>query len=420
MGATTFVKSSTPKVAVTQAEPHRPLKLRMDVPLFLIIVCMLAFGLVMLYSASWDFAVTHDMPSTSIFVKQLRLMGLGLIAAVVASMIDYHRYQRYILLLMAMTVTLLVLVLVFGRGDTGPARGLFGGSVQPSELSKLVIILYLSIWLYSKSDQIKSFKMGFIPVIFILGIMGGLILLQPDLSAAATVIVIGGLLFFLAGADWRQITIAMASTGLLGVIGLKLYSTGASRLQDYLAGLKDMTESSYHVMRAMEAVINGGWFGVGIGQANTKFTGLPFPYTDSIFAVIVEEMGLVGASLVVILFGLLLWRGLTIAKRAPDQLGSLLAAGLTLWIVLEAMLNMAVIIGLFPFAGNALPFFSAGGSNLVTSLVAIGILMNISKSNIHQEEKEGSAFSAIVDLRRWNGRRRVSRARRASNPVEQD
>jgi cell division protein FtsW len=374
----------------------------------------------MLYSASWDFAVTHDMPSTSIFFKQVRLMGLGLIAAVVASMIDYHRYQKYILLLMAVTITLLVLVLVFGSGEAGPARGLFSGSVQPSELSKLVIILYLSVWLYSKREQIKSFKMGFIPVIFILGIMGGLILLQPDLSAAATVIVIGGLLFFIAGADWRQITIAMASTGLFGVIGLKLYSTGASRFQDYIAGLKDMTESSYHVMRAMEAVINGGWFGVGIGQANTKFTGLPFPYTDSIFAVIVEEMGLIGASLVVILFGLLLWRGLTIAKRAPDQLGSLLAAGLTLWIVLEAMLNMAVIIGLFPFAGNALPFFSAGGSNLVTSLVAIGILMNISKSNIHQEEKEGSAFSAIVDLRRWNGRRRVSRARRASSPVEQD
>ncbi len=419
MGATTFVKSSIPILPETEAQPHRPLKLRLDVPLFIIIVCMLAFGLVMLYSASWDFAVTHDMPSTSIFFKQVRLMGLGLVLAFIASMIDYHRYQRYILLIMSVTITLLFLVLVFGRGEAGPARGLFSGSVQPSELSKLVIILYLSIWLFSKREQIRSFKMGFIPVIFILGIMGGLILLQPDLSAAATVIIIGGLLFFLAGADWRQIIIAMTSTGLFGVIGLKLYSTGASRFQDYLAGLKDMTESSYHVMRAMEAVINGGWFGVGIGQANTKFTGLPFPYTDSIFAVIVEEMGLIGAGVVVILFALLLWRGLTIAKRAPDQLGSLLAAGLTIWIVMEAMLNMAVIIGLFPFAGNALPFFSAGGSNLVTSLVAIGILMNISKSNMNKEEKEGSAFSAIVDLRRWNGRRRVSRTRRASSSDEQ-
>ena len=124
-------------------------------------------------------------------------------------------------------------------------------------------------------------------------------LLQPDLSAAATVILIGGLLFFLAGAEWRQIILALAAVALIGWLGLKVYDTGASRLQDYLTGLQDMTKSSYHVMRAMEAVINGGWFGVGIGQSNVKFTGLPFPYTDSIFAVIVEEMGLLGAAGVV-------------------------------------------------------------------------------------------------------------------------
>lgn len=419
MGTTTFVKSSTPRTVPVEGSVRRPLKMHIDVPLLIIVVCMLAFGLVMLFSASWDFAVINDMPAGSIFFKQIRLMALGIAAAVVASFIDYHRYRRYILLIMAVNITLLVLVLIFGRAGSGPARGLFGGSVQPSELAKLVLILYLSFWLYSKREHVKSFTMGFLPVIFILGIIGALIILQPDLSAAGTVVIIGGLLFFIAGADWRQIIIAMASSTLFGMIGLKLYSTGASRLQDYLAGLKDMTESSYHVMRAMEAVIHGGWFGVGIGQASTKFTGLPFPYTDSIFAVIVEETGLIGASLVVILYGLFLWRGLTIARKSEDQLGALLAAGLTIWIVLEAMLNMAVIIGLFPFAGNALPLFSAGGSNLIVTLVAIGILMNISRTNSHKEEKEGSAFSAIVDLRRWNGRRRVSRARRSAGSVEQ-
>ncbi len=419
MGTTTFVKSATPRTAPIEGSVRRPLKMHIDVPLLIIVVIMLAFGLVMLFSASWDFAVINDMPAGSIFFKQIRLMSLGVAAAVVASFIDYHRYRRYILLIMAVNITMLVLVLIFGRAGSGPARGLFSGSVQPSELAKLVIILYLSFWLYSKREHVKSFTMGFLPVIFILGIVGALIILQPDLSAAATVVIIGGLLFFIAGADWRQIIIAMASSTLFGMIGLKLYSTGASRLQDYLAGLKDMTESSYHVMRAMEAVIHGGWFGVGIGQANTKFTGLPFPYTDSIFAVIVEETGLIGAALVVVLYGLFLWRGLTIARKSEDQLGSLLAAGLTIWIVLEAMLNMAVIIGLFPFAGNALPLFSAGGSNLIVTLVAVGILMNISRNNSHKEEKEGSAFSAIVDLRRWNGRRRVSRARRTAGSVEQ-
>lgn len=418
MGATTFVKSSNPRV-VDQAAVHRPFKLHIDLPLLLIVLAMLAFGLVMLYSASWDFAVLNGMAPTAIFMKQARNMLLGLILAVFLTMFDYHRFPRYILLIMGGTISLLILVLLFSVGNTGPARGLFNGSIQPSELAKLVVILYLSVWLYSKRATIRSFKSGFLPVILILGFIGALILIQPDLSAAATVVIIGGLLLFMAGADWRHIIITVALILLVAAIGLQLYSTGANRLNDYMAGLKDMTNSSYHVMRAMEAVINGGWFGVGIGQANTKFTGLPFPYTDSIYAVIVEEMGLFGASAVVILFGLLLWRGLTIAKRAPDQLGALLASGLTIWIVMEAMLNMAVIIGLFPFAGNALPFFSSGGSNLVTSLMAIGILMNISRANTNSEENEGSVFSAIVDLRRWNGRRRVSRTRRSSRSIEQ-
>lgn len=416
MGATTFVKATTPKVSIAQT--RHPLKLHVDVPLLLITLGMLAFGLVMLYSASWDSSVTRGMPAYSVLMKQVRLMLGGIAVSVIASLFDYHRYKRFIVLIMTATVALLFLVLVFGRAGSGPARGLFSGSVQPSELAKLVVILYLSFWLAAKKDQIRTFTFGFFPVIAILGIAGGLILLQPDLSAAATVIIIGGILFFLAGADWRQIIIALASSTLIGSIGLKVYSTGASRLQDYIAGLKDITASSFHVMRAMEAVINGGWFGVGIGQATTKYTGLPFPYTDSIFAVIVEELGLFGGSLVVILFGLLLWRGLTIAKRAPDQLGSLLASGITIWIVTEAFLNMAVIIGLFPFAGNALPLFSSGGSNLITTLAAIGILMNIARSQTSSDENEGS-FSAIVDLRRWNGRRRVSRTRRTSSSIEQ-
>ena len=417
MGATTFVKTNKPKENVTQT--RHSLKLRVDVPLLLITLSLLVFGLVMLYSASWDASVTRDMPPYSVLMKQVRLLLVGIAAAAIISVIDYHYYKHFIVLIMAGTIALLFLVLVFGNSGSGPARGLFSGSVQPSELAKLVIILYLSFWLSAKKDQIRTFNFGFFPVVLILGIMGGLILLQPDLSAAVTVIFIGGILFFLAGADWRQIVLAMASAGLIGTIGLRVYSTGANRLQEYIAGLKNLTDSSYHVMRAMEAVINGGWFGVGIGQANTKYTGLPFPYTDSIFAIIVEELGLFGGSLVVILFGLLLWRGLTIAKRAPDQLGALLASGISIWIVVEAFLNMAVIIGLFPFAGNALPLFSAGGSNLITTLAAIGILMNISKTQTANEEKEGS-FSAIVDLRRWNGRRSVPRARRTSGSVEQN
>jgi cell division protein FtsW len=172
------------------------------------------------------------------------------------------------------------------------------------------------------------------------------------------------------------------------------------------------------VQRSLEAFVNGGWLGVGIGNARTKLTGLPVPPTDSIFAVVGEETGVLGATALVVLYLVLLWRGLGIARRAPDQLGTLLAAGLSLWIGMEALVNMAVMLNLLPFAGNALPFISAGGSNLVVSLAAIGILMNISRSSVRVKDNEGRSFVAVVDLRGRNRRRRVSRSRRAASSEE--
>ena len=179
------------------------------------------------------------------------------------------------------------------------------------------------------------------------------------------------------------------------------------RLEQYLSGLQNPVMGSYHIRRTIEAIIKGGFFGVGIGQADTKFTGLPLPHTDSIFAVIAEETGLVGSSLLVILYGLLMWRGLVIAKRAPDQLGSLLAFGLVGWIVIEALMNIAVIVGLFPFTGNALPFMSAGGSSLLSTMAAIGIVMNVARSSVKKEVSERSQPGAVVDLRGRNGRRGI-------------
>ena len=166
----------------------------------------------------------------------------------------------------------------------------------------------------------------------------------------------------------------------------------------------------------MEAFAKGGLFGVGIGNASTKLTGLPVPHTDSIFAVVGEETGFVGSVFLVTMYGLLLWRGLVIARRAPDGLGRLMAAGLTFWLAIEAFINMAVMVGLMPFAGNALPFISAGGSNLMVSMAAIGILLNISRQSEKTVEQEGRTFGEVVDLRWRDRRRRESRARRTSQP----
>jgi cell division protein FtsW len=174
-------------------------------------------------------------------------------------------------------------------------------------------------------------------------------------------------------------------------------------------------EASYHVRRSLEAFVNGGWFGVGIGHGITKLIGLPVPHSDSIFAVVAEETGFFGSSILVILYGLFLWRGMKIANNAADGFGKLLASGLSIWIAMEAFFNMAGMTGLLPFAGNALPFISAGGSNLVVSLASVGILFSISRISVkEQEEKERRSSGAVVDLRGWNRRRSLPRSRRST------
>jgi cell division protein FtsW len=414
MGEGTFVKSANPVANVIQ----RPLRLRIDIPLLLTVITLLVFGLLMVYSASWDYSRALGQAPTFTFYRQLGWAAAGVVIAIILAVIDYHYWRKFLVPILAGTVIMLLMVLWINDIRLGAARSLTGGSIQPSEVAKLATIIYLAFWLSSKRENLNNVSFGLIPLGAILGLTGGLVLLQPDLSAAATVFVMGGILFFLAGGEWRQIIFVFVAALIAGFIVVKISATGNARLTSYLDGLRDPIQASYHVRRSLEAVVNGGWFGVGIGRAQTKFTGLPVAPTDSIYAVITEETGLLGAAGVIILYIVLLWRGLVIARRAPDQLGSLLAAGLSLWIFLEALINMAVIVGLVPFAGNALPFISAGGSNLTASLAAIGILMSISRQSTERSMQEERTFSAVVNMRGRDGGRRVPGARRSSSTGE--
>ena len=387
-----------------------------DIPLLLTVVALLVFGLIMLYSASFDFSFGEYGSATYMFNRQLTWLGLGVVLALILSLFDYHHWRRMVLVAMLATIGLLVTVLIVNESRLGASRTLVNGSYQPSELAKLVAVLYLAVWLYAKRQFLHDVTIGMIPLGVILGIIGGLIYLQPDLSAAGTVMILGGLLFFLAGADWKQIVFLLVLTAVIAWIVVQFSATGQDRVGSFIAGLQDPTNASYHVQRSYEAVIKGGIFGVGLGQADTKLTGLPFAPTDSIFAVVAEELGLFGSFLLLSLYGVLIWRGFLIARRAPDMLGTLLASGMTMWIGIEALINMSVMVGLMPFAGNALPFISAGGSNLVSTLCAVGIMLNISRQGSDiavMEDNERRSFGAVVDLRRGNGRRGVSRARRS-------
>jgi cell division protein FtsW len=420
MGTGTFVKDRG------QAVPRKREKVAvqrpgMDVPLLLTVLALLVLGMIMLYSASWDFSLGAYGDPMQMFTRQALWLGLGILGAALLARLDYHHWRKLVLLAMAITIIMLIGLLLISEIRFNAKRAFFEGSVQPSELAKLVSIIYLAVWMFSKRDHLQDIQLGLIPLGMILGIVGGLIYLQPDLSAAGTVLLLGGLLFFLAGGDLKQIALLLIAALIMGWLVVKISPTGAERVNDFLNGIKDPTQASYHVRRSFEAIVNGGILGTGIGRSETKLLGLPVPPTDSIFAVVAEELGLVGSVVLICLYGSIVWRGMLIARRAPDMLGTLLASGLALWIGLEALINMAVMVGLMPFAGNALPFISAGGSNLVVSLGAIGILLNISRQTplagqsgmTVEEGNDWRSFGAVVDLRWRNRRRRVSRSRRS-------
>ncbi len=392
------------------AKTKRPKRLGFDVPLLLVVISLMLFGMLMVYSASADYSYQVYGSPSYIFMRQLRWLGLGTLAMIVLAMIDYHVWKKFALVLMGVTIFALVAVLIIQDTRLGSVRSLFRGSIQPSELAKFGIVIYLSVWLHNRRDMLKSIYLALLPLAVIMGIVGGLIAMQPDLSAVITIGLLGTLMFFLAGGSLKHFLYMMAIGLIVGTIVMRsgLFPTGPDRMNSYLAGLKDPLQYSEHVRRSLEAFMRGGWLGVGIGKSQTKLNGLPFPHTDSVFAVVGEEMGVLGAGLLVILYLVFLWRGWMIARKAPDGLGMLLCGGLTFWIALEALINMLVMVGLLPFAGNALPFISSGGSNLMVVLASVGIILNISRMSEKPKPREEKGSNAVVNLRRGDRRRRIS------------
>lgn len=388
-------------------------RLGFDPWLLVLVVVMISFGLVMVYSASWDVSWRLQGDPNALFQRQLANLGLGLIALLVAARMPLGWMRRLALPIMLFTTAALLAVLVLNV-EVGPRRSFLGGSVQPSEMAKLALILYLAVWMESKGERLSEWGYGFLPLMTLIGLSGGLILLQPDLSAVLTVAIVALTMFYLAGARLSQSLLITSGSAAVGYLLVRLTNTGRERWNDYLAGLLDIERASYHVQHSLQAFYSGGFLGRGLGASREKFGLLPAPHTDSIFSVLGEELGLVGALFVVALFVLLLWRGFRIASQAEDRLSMLVASGVTFWICLEAMINMSVLLGLLPFAGNALPFFSYGGSSLVTTLTGIGFLLNVSRRKPPDFGSEGHVSTIGIG---WGHRRqRVSRLSRRARP----
>lgn len=373
-----------PAEAAPLAERRRGYYAGIDLYLALIVGALCAIGLLMVYSASIDvsYQVTGDPTSTTyFFVRQLRSMVVGLCLLVILSRLDYHVWRRLAVPMMLGVILLLVAVLRFGDKRFEAQRTLIGGSLQPGEMAKFTVVIYMAAWLAAKRARLRNPFYGVIPFSILVGTIAFLIVLQPDISTAASVLAIALSLFFIAGADLLQMVVI---GGIMGVAGWQLVMRLAyarERLEAHLKAIQDLTKASDHVQQAVTAFLNGGLTGVGLGESKQKFANnLPFPHTDSIFAVIGEELGLLGTFLVIALFVALIYRGFTISRSAPDMFGGLLAAGVTCWIAYDALLNIAVMTAMLPPTGVPLPFISFGGSSLVAALSGVGMMLNVSRA----------------------------------------
>lgn len=355
--------------------PHAP-----DYPLLLAVIALLLIGLVMVYSAS-QLAVAGDPGYW--FRRQAIWAALGLAALLVTAHLDYRVWRRLALPGMIAAVALLLLVLPFGQTAYGAQRWLRLGafSFQPSELAKLALAVYVADWLVRKGEAVRSLRDGLLPFALITGSVLALIFLQNDLGTSLVVGALALALFCAAGANLLQLVPTLA----LGGASVWLLAAGTpfrrARLDAFLHPLPPgcAEAASYQVCQGLISLGSGGVFGRGLGDSVQKAGYLPNPFTDSIFAVLGEELGLLGCALVIALFALLAFRGLRIGRRAPDAYGALLACGITCWLVAQAAINIGSVVDAIPFTGVPLPFVSFGGSSLVTALAAVGVLLSISR-----------------------------------------
>lgn len=386
---------STPRVTAEEgaAEQKRSFLSTLDGYLFVLVGILLAIGLMMVYSTTFDWSYQSFGSEATIFFQHVRNAVIGAVVMLVMAFVDYRLWRRLAVVLLLVTIGALVAVLLFGDDTFGARRALVNGSFQPSELAELTIVVYMAAWLSSRRTQIRSITYGLLPFAILVGIVAVLILRQPDISSAATIVAVAGIMFFLAGADLLQLLITGAVVGVIGFVYVTSFGPNYAqgRIDSFVSSVADVTQADYHVQQAIIAFNNGGLTGAGLGQGKQKFGNLPAPHTDSIFAVIGEELGLLGAALVVALYVALVVRGIQVARRSIDHFGALLAAGLTIWIALKALLNIAVMTAVVPPTGAPLPFISFGGSSLVVLMVGTGLLLSVSRVRARQSTPRRSA-----------------------------
>jgi cell division protein FtsW len=340
-------------------------------------------------------------------VRQAAWAALGVVLMVGAIRTDYGRLRLLALPIMFLTILALVAVLVTGVNVNGARRWLGVGAltIQPAEFAKLAVIVYLAAWLAAKGAAVRSFERGLLPFVLIIGSVAFLIILEPNLGTALLLLLVTVTMFWVAGASLLQMT----ALGLTGFVVIALLATmegyRAERLSAFFNAEADPTGRGFQTLQALIAIGNGGITGLGLGASRGKFFYIPESHTDGVFAIIGEEMGIIAAAAVLLLFMILMVRGYQVARRAGDDFGMLLATGITTWFVLQALLNIGGITRVIPLTGVPLPFLSYGGSALAAELLAAGVLVSVSRS-ASERPPPGVAEGGGVVRRGFLGRRR--------------
>lgn len=357
---------------------------RIDWFMFGIAAALALFGAMMVYSASAMFSLkeTESGSQYVYFYKQIGFTLAGLVAMYVVSRIDYHIFERPWAVYGIAGLTVLLLLAVFAFPPINGARRwirLGGFSFQPSELAKIALPIFLAYYLTKKEELVGDIREVVIPCLIGLGVLGGLVFLEKDLGTTIVLCAVFSAVYFAAGARLIHIGSVAAVMMLIGVGAILFAPWRVARLMAFLDPYKYADDEAYQVVQSLYAIGSGGVFGEGYAQGHQKLFYLPYPYSDFIFSVVGEELGLIGTLAVVIAFGLLLWRGARTAVLAPDRFGNLLGIGIITGIIMQALFNISVVTSILPAKGIPLPFISYGGSSVMVTLIGVGILLSISR-----------------------------------------
>ena len=362
----------------------RPLP-AMDLPFLILVLTLVGFGLVMLYSASSAVALYRRGDAWAYVRPQLLYAAMGIGAMWAASRVDYHIYHKLAGPLLALSLVLLVVVL-FMPEYNGCKRWLVLpglGTLQPSEIAKFAVVLVFAHIISLNHSRMESFAVGVVPFALVLGVVAVLMLLEPHLSGTVLILGIGAVLMFVGGTGLRWFVLAgVGGAGAIGaaiVIMPDLVPYAASRLSSWLDPFADPLGDGHQTIQSLYAIGSGGAVGLGLGNSRQKHLFVPEPQNDFIFSILCEELGFVGACAVILLFSLLLLRGVTLAAHAPDRFGALLVVGFVVQVALQAVLNIAVVTNTIPNTGISLPFFSSGGTSLMMLLGEMGIVLSVSR-----------------------------------------